>query len=158
VRFEKSAGQTLGLAEVADVHACTALERRWMDAPAAAGAAGFALVASRPEGRGPVTIYLAGPGPFTATPLGWRDREKRGFHGRTYAQAELAELRGALTTQGLAASSPVLSSAHVFRITMWRTPGAPLVLPVTVTERAQAAIARVEQETGGQGLEICASR
>ena len=157
VQFEKSSGQAIGLAEVGAVHPCSPLERRWTDAPAAAVAGGFALVASHPDGRGPVTIYLAGPGPFTATPLGWREREKRGFHVRTYAQAELRELRDALTTQGLDPSSPVLSAAHVVRITMWRTPGAPTVLPVTVTERPRTAIARVEEQTDRPALEICGS-
>ncbi len=157
VQFEKSAGQAIGLAEVGAVHPCSPLERRWTDAPAAAVAGGFALVASHPDGRGPVTIYLAGPGPFTATPLGWRDREKRGFHVRTYAQAELGELRDALTTQGLDPSSPVLSAAHVVRVTMWRTPGAPTVLPVTLTERPRTAIARVEEQTDRPALEVCGS-
>ena len=110
-----------------------------------------------PTGADLSTIYLAGPGPFTATPLGWRDREKRGFHVRTYAQAELGELRDALTTQGLDPSSPVLSAAHVVRVTMWRTPGAPTVLPVTLTERPRTAIARVEEQTDRPALEVCGS-
>ncbi len=146
-----------GLAQVDAVHGCSAVDRRWEETPALARAPRFALVATVPDARGPLTLYLGSDAPLIASAIGWQPRDMRGFHPRPYSAADRAELRLALLSQGLPASSAVLAAPHVLRLVLWRTPGAPDVLPVALSARPTAAVARLDADARRDGLVLCPS-
>ena len=146
-----------GLAQVDGVQGCSPVDRSWKESPAVVRTSRFALVATRPDARGPLTLYFGSDAPLSASALDWTGREMRGFHPRPYSAADRAELREALISQGVPASSGVLTAPHVLRLVLWRTPAAPAVLPVALSAHPTIAIARLDAASHRDGIELCPS-
>jgi hypothetical protein len=119
------------------------------------GGGRFALVAFESGAHGPVAIYAGSERLMTVAPAAWPIRATRGFVLRTYARADRPDLPDALRAEGVPATSSLLDMPHVARIVLWRTPGAPSVLPVDFDPAPQVVLARAEPGSGFESLRLC---
>jgi hypothetical protein len=149
-----------GLAVIREAHACTAvLGTTALPLTAMTGRQVFSLVAGDERSRDPVVIVLAGDGPLPVTPLGWPPMALRGIHGRMFdltMPANRRDLDEELRLYQLASWS-VPNTRYVTRIEAWRTPGAPLVLPIALGGTIGAGIARMTGTSPDQHLRLCPS-
>lgn len=154
-------GAVTGLAEVRSAHACTAgLSDAAIPLPQLDGRTQIALVAADELSRGPVVVVLPAPVPLSMLPLEWPPEAIRGFHGRTFdltIPADERDLAQELRHYGLPPHPQPSPTRFVSRIEMWRTPGAPLVLPMSLGGSAGTGTARILGTTPGQHLHLCPS-
>ncbi len=150
-----------GLAEVRRAHACTPLlTDQPSPLPQLSGRTQMALVAEDELSRGPIVILLPADMPLSMLPVDWPPEAVRGFHGRTFSlthpgdQRDLAEESRAY---GLPPHPQPSPTRFVSRIEVWRTPGAPLVLPMSLGGMAGTGTARLLSTTPGQHLRLCPS-
>lgn len=150
-----------GLAEVRQAHACTpTLTERPSPLPQLDGHTQLALVAGDELSRGPVVILLPAAMALSMLPLDWPPAATRGFHGRTFDLTrpdDVRDLGDELRTYGLPPYTQPPPSRFVSRIEAWRTPGAPLVLPVSLGGATGTGTARLLTATPGQHLRLCPS-
>ena len=149
-----------GLAEIRQAHACTAeLGTGPLPLTALAGRQIFALVADAERTRDPVVILLAGEVPLPVSPLGWQPNTLRGIHGRMFdltVPVDRRDFDEELRSYQLSSWS-ITNARYVTRIEAWRTPGAPLVLPVALGGTIGAGIARMTGTSAEQHLRLCPS-
>ena len=157
ITFERLPKAASVLTAVSGSRPCVAVTNDWTDLAGVAGGAQFALTADDEDGRGPVMVYVGSEDAAKPRPLDWPRASLRGFIAMAYTRAERPDLADALRAQGIPGTSPLLSAPHVVRITMWRTPGAPSVLPVTTAAPITAAVVRAERDAAIRGLEVCPS-
>ena len=123
----------------------------------ASGRIGFSADAE--EMRGPVTMYLGGASAGRPGPEAWTPRTIRGFRFFAFDQpsgAPSARLRAEARDVGLRSDHPVLGEPFVIRLTLHRTPRAPLALAVTLNAPLPIGAARLEPGGVGAGhLTIC---
>lgn len=134
---------------------CAAIQSAWTPAPELHGVERFALVASAFDARGPVAVYTGTERPMTAAPVAWPLRTTRGFVLRTYARAERPDLPDALRAEGVPETSVLLHMPHVARIVLWRTPGAPTMLPVDLGTAPAVVLTRADPGARLDGLRLC---
>jgi hypothetical protein len=158
--IDVSGTEAHGLAEVRNVHACTPLiGSAPTDLSAIVGSLRFGLVAADDHSRGPVVIMLAAEASLSILPIGWPPEAVRGIHARTFDRTlatDRRDLSDELRSYALAPWSRP-DTRYVTRIEAWRTPGAPLVLPVSLGGTAIAGVARSLGEPAGQPLRLCPS-
>ncbi len=149
-----------GMAEVRQAHACTAdLAGAPITLPAVMGRQVFALVAADERTRDRVVIALAGDVPLSVSLPGWTPEAMRGIDGRMFDLTLAADQRvfaEELRTYGLSSWSPE-GLRYVTRLEVWRTAGAPLVLPVALSAPARAGTARLIGTARDQHLRLCPS-
>ena len=149
-----------GLAEIRRAHACTAeLGTTPVLLSTMTGRHGFALVAGDEGSREPVVVILAGEVPIPVSPLGWPPNAMRGILGRMFdltASADQRDLTEELRSYELSSWS-VPNTRYVSRVEVWRTPGAPLVLPVALGSPVSAGTARMTGASPDQHLRLCPS-
>ena len=155
VSFAAAGGNLPGLSEVKAIVPCSAIQSSWTLAPELQGVERFALVASASDARGPVAVYKGTERPMTAAPVAWPLRTTRGFVLRTYARAERPDLADALRAEGVPETSSLLRMPHVARIVLWRTPGAPAMLPVDLGTAPTVVLTRAEPGGRLDGLRLC---
>jgi hypothetical protein len=134
-----------GLAEVRQVHECSAvLGGSPTSLPSIAGVRQLALVAGNEH---------------SCTPIGWPPAAMRGLHGRIFDRSQAADERDFTeelrTYELLPWSAP--PTRYVTRIELWRTPEAPLVLPLSLGGPAGAGTARRLGSNPDQDLRLCPS-
>ncbi len=142
-----------GLAEVRQAHACTpTLAGRPAPLPQLDGHTQLALVVEDELSRGPVVILLPAAVALSMLPLDWPPEATRGFHGRTFDLTrpdDVRDLADELRAYGLPPYPQPPPSRFVSRIEAWRTPGAPLVLPISLSGAAGTGTARLLATTPG---------
>ncbi len=146
-----------GIAAVTATRPCRTVGAAWADVTGASGRIGFSTDAE--EMRGPVTMYLGGASAGQPGPDAWPPRTIRGFRFFTFDQpsgAASVRLRAEARDVGLPSDHPVLAEPFVLRLTVHRTPRAPLALAVTLNAPLPIGAARVEPGGVGAGhLRIC---
>jgi hypothetical protein len=149
-----------GLAEVRQAHACTAeLGTAPLPLTAITGRQIFALVAGDERTRDPVVLLLAGEVPLPVSPLGWPPNTLRGIHGRIFdltVPVDRKDFDEELRSYELSSWS-VPNTRYVTRIEAWRTPDAPLVLPIALGGTIDTGIARMTGTSADQHLRLCPS-
>jgi hypothetical protein len=146
-----------GIAEITGRRRCVTIGDQWADVTSASDR--IALSADGETARGPVTIYFGGPaaaGPYADW---WPPRTTRGFRFATFDQltgARSARLQEEARDSGLPPDHPVLAAPFVIRLTLHRTPRAPLALPVMLGGRFPAGVAKLEPGGADAGhLTLC---
>lgn len=140
-----------GIAEVVTVLPCDVTSATWQTSGAAIGATSLAIVAESEAVRGPIVLYTGGPTAIEVTTIGWPSLAQRGFIHRGYdpplrGQPTLAQDR---STDAAPLQHPAVVAPHVSRTELWRVPGAPLALTVSLsTPPSDALVAQFAQATG----------
>jgi hypothetical protein len=148
------------LAEVLAGSPCSAaLTPEWRAHPTVAVAGAFALVADDAESRGPIYVFIRSRAPLTINAANWPSGAERGFHVRTFditsADAPDARLQLDLPGYGAESERSLLEGPWVARIEMWRVPGAPLVLPITMGAVPTHIVARLADSDATQKIRLC---
>jgi hypothetical protein len=151
-----------GLARITGRLACREVTADWTDVSDVLGADRVTLVARAEAFRGPVTLVVGGPAAVDARPGDWPARTRRGFLvGHFTAPADDPQsARGAWARrQDLPPDLAPLVEPFVASVVLFRTPRAPLALPIEIVGRPTRAAARREQAAGPAGaLVLCATR
>lgn len=153
-------GTNPDLAEVLTGSPCSAtLTPEWRAHPTVAVAGAFALVANDAESRGPVYVFIRSMDPLAVNADNWPSGAERGFHARTFgitsANTPDARLELDLPAYGAEGERSLLEGPWVARIEMWRVPGAPLVLPVTMGAVPTHIVARLAGSDATQKIRLC---
>ncbi len=150
--------QLRGLARVTGTRACAELTRTWIDLAGVGASGRVALSAASDLAEGPVVVYFSGTTSYTPGPDGWPPRAQRGFDLRMFGRRsteESARLDDEAKEAGLQ-GHPVFASPFVARLTLYRTPQAPLALPIVLgPPRAQGVGRLVADYPGALPLTIC---
>jgi hypothetical protein len=149
-----------GLALVGAFTPCAPIGGEWRVAAALSGAEHVAVVADAAPARGPYVIYLGGEQPFAPAPDGWPVRARRGFFAESFdasAPDSNAALVASRTRDGVGAPDLARDHAHVARLELWRTPDAPLALPVSLGSAAAAVSIRRAAGASGAPSVLCLS-
>jgi hypothetical protein len=154
-------GSVPGLAEIRQAHSCSSLDAE--PPTPLAGLAGrdrFSLVAQTDNDRGPLVIFFSSRAPLTPAASGWPAEALRGFHARTFDTSAAPDL-DALKAEIAGYNFPTVAWSpdvpYVTRIEMWRTPGAPLALPVSLGGSAGSSVAKLTGLVFGKNLKLCPS-
>jgi hypothetical protein len=121
-----------GVAAISATRACVALTHTWSDLDGIGAHGRIALSADSDAANGPAIVYFEGESGYTPGPDGWPPRvvwgfDLRMFPRRTPQEADRIEAEAA--EAGLR-GHPAFASAYVARLTLYRTPHAPLTLPI----------------------------
>jgi hypothetical protein len=147
-----------GLAAITATRRCQIIGDTWADLTGGSGR--IAMSADSEPARGPMVIYLGGATAVEPRPDGWPPpRTTRGFHFFTFDQRTgtrsvrlLAEARDT----GLTSEHPVLAEPFVIRLTLHRTPRAPLALAVVLGASFPVGVAKLERGGADVGhLTVC---
>lgn len=146
-----------GLAAITAVRPCQIIGDTWADLTGVSGR--IALSADSETAHGPVVIYLGGSTAVEPSPDGWVPKTTRGFQFFTFDQRTgtrsdrlLAEARD----MGLTSEHPVLAQPFVIRLTLHRTPRAPLALAVLLGHSFPIGVAKLERGGADAGhFRIC---
>ncbi len=147
-----------GFGAVTGVRPCHRLSRAWAEVDDSLADGRIALVADSEPARGPVTLYVGGARAGRPRPDGWPPSARRGFHAAAYDQrtgVRSSPLARGAADAGLDEGAPVLAAPFVVRLELWRTPGAPLALPVVLGDSFTAGVARLEGDEPVGTLMLC---
>jgi hypothetical protein len=148
-----------GLGVVTGVRPCHVLTREWVAVGDALTDGRIALVADTESARGPVILYLGGARATHAAPDGWPARTLRGFHTAAFDQRtgdRSVRLAHEAAKSGLPDTQPVLAAPFVMQLELWRTPRAPLALPVVLGAPFTVGVGKLERDTPPAGtLQLC---
>ncbi len=146
-----------GSARVLSAVGCDAVDHRWRELPGLGASAAVAFAARDNAARGPVVLYLTGDSPLQPQPLGWPPNTVRGFAFERF-DTTVADHRRRLDEElARDGGSPMPSGRYVLRLELWRTPDAPLVLPVGLGTTMDAAYGRWPWSTPSSRIEACPS-
>ncbi len=162
VTMRSSDGARAGIAGIAAVtgfRPCQVVARTWMDLLGGSASGRIAIVADSEAAQGPLTIFLGGSNQVEPAADGWPPRTTRGFRFAVFdqRQGKGSDRLGAEARElGLPAEHPVLSAPVVVRLTLHRTPRAPLALAVALGAPFPVAVAKLQTGTTGTGeLMLC---
>ena len=117
------------------------------------------MAADSETARGPMTIYLGGAMAAQPLPDGWPPRTTRGFVFGVFDQRDgkrSDRLTAEARTVGLPIGHAALAEPFVVRLTLHRTPRAPLALAVALGASFPFGVARLEQDSADRGqLTVC---
>jgi hypothetical protein len=150
-----------GLATIAATRRCQVIGTAWVDLDGAGAQGRIAMAADSETARGPMTIYLGGTMATQPIPDGWPPRTTRGFVFGLFDQRDgkrsdrlMAEARDA----GLPTGHAALAEPFVVRLTLHRTPRAPLALAVALGASFPFGVARLEPGSADAGpLTVCSA-
>ena len=146
-----------GLAAITATRRCRIAGDTWADLTGASGR--IAISADSETARGPVVIYLGGATAVEPRPDGWPPRTTRGFRFFTFDQltgTRSDRLRGEARDLGLTSEHSVLAEPFVIRLTLHRTPRAPLALAVVLGATFPIGVAKLEPGGANVGhLTVC---
>jgi hypothetical protein len=137
--------QLSGVVEVRAGGSCQALTPGWTDATRSAGFGSIAIVARSGDSRGPVQLWFGGTRRFDPQPVHPPPHARFGYFVTMYASAsaeDRAKRERDVVEAGLDTRQPVLAAPHVLNLEMWRRPGAPLMLTMSLGATPEYAIAR----------------
>lgn len=148
-----------GIAAVTGTRTCRVVENTWVDLAGVSASGRFAIVADSEGARGPVSMYLGGSTSAEPRPDAWPSRATRGFRFAVFDQRagkRSDRLLAEASALGLTAEHPALSAPFVIRMTLHRTPRAPLALAVVLGASFPLGIAKLEQDNvDGRHLTVC---
>ena len=142
---------------MAAVLPCDVTGKTWQTARAVSGVTKLALVADSDDAQGPLVVYVGGPLPMEATPLGWPPLALRGFYTWRYDRPILPgrlTLPQEIANDAAPAQHPAVTAPNVTRTELWRVPGAPLALTIEWSSPPTAAVAAELARATGT-LKLC---
>jgi hypothetical protein len=146
-----------GLAAITATRPCQIVGDTWADVAVSSGR--FAISADSEAAHGPVVMYFGGAAAGEPRPDGWPRRTIRGFHVLSFARlapADAARLMADAGTTGLPGGHPLLAEPFILRLTLHRTPRAPLALAVTLGASYPIGVAKLERASTESGhLTVC---
>jgi hypothetical protein len=148
------------IARVTAVRECPRVGQSWADVTSQLQEATVVLAAEDAASRGPVIMYLVGEQGLPPSPYEWPPVATRGFQALAFDRTSPAgaEALAARLAADRVADPRFTVASHVIRLELWRTPDAPLTLPVLLNERAIVALVRLHQEAPpSAALMLCAS-
>ena len=125
---------------------CRRVGATWSDLPVTSGRIG--VTADSDAAVGPIVLYFGGATSAGVVPEGWPPRTLRGFNASTFDQrdaARAARLQADASDEGLPLDHPVLREPIVTRLTLHRTPRAPLAFAVSLGAPFPNGTAKMEQ-------------
>jgi hypothetical protein len=147
-----------GVATIVGTRRCQPIGGAWVDLSDAGTHGRIAMVADSEAARGPITIYLGGATAAQPAPDNWPPRTTRGFLFGLFDQRDgkrsdrlVAEAQGI----GLPTQHAVLTQPFVVRLTLHRTPRAPLALAVTLGSSFPIGVARLAMGADAAPLTVC---
>jgi hypothetical protein len=147
-----------GLARVTGTRACADVGTTWVDLDGIGAAGRIALSTSSAKGEGPVLAYFSGSDAYLPGPDGWPARALRGFDARILGRRTpeaAADLEAEAMGSGLS-GDPVFAAPFVARLFLYRTPEAPLALPIVLGPPRSRGVARlVADYPGALPLTLC---
>jgi hypothetical protein len=157
LRRDEGPQAIVGLAAITATRPCRIAGDTWADLTGASGR--IAISADSETARGPVVIYLGGATAVEPRPDGWPPRTTRGFRFFTFDQltgTHSDRLRGEARDTGLTSEHSVLAEPFVIRLTLHRTPRAPLALAVVLGASFPIGVAKLEPGGANVGhLTVC---
>jgi hypothetical protein len=147
-----------GMAVVSATRACVQLGKTWADLSRIGANGRVALVADTDLATGPAVIYFSGTNDYTPGPDGWPPRTMPGFDLRMFdrdnpASAALTDAEAA--NAGLR-DHPLFASSHIARLTLFRTPHAPLALPIVLGPPRSLGVGKLlDDDEGKPPLMMC---
>jgi hypothetical protein len=139
---------------------CAVLEGKWQHVPDLSRSSSLALVATRPDVRGPVVIYLGSSGPMNPNPLDWPRLSLRGYLAGVYDLRKEAD-RQRFERDGLEDHAPrddrVFGFTYLARLEIWRIPDGPMILPIGLGQAPEAVLARGVIRADRNSLRLCPS-
>jgi hypothetical protein len=148
-----------GVATIVATRQCRVIGTAWVDLGGAGTQGRIAMAADAETARGPMTIYLGGAMAAQPLPDGWPPRTTRGFVFGLFDQREgkrSDRLTAEARTVGLPTGHAALAEPFVVRLTLHRTPRAPLALAVALGASFPFGVARLEQDPADRGqLTVC---
>ncbi len=132
-----------GVAEVAAVLPCDALDATWRTSHATS-VPRWAIVSNSEPEQGPLVIYFGSATPLEITPVGWPTLALRGFVIGRYDRndpRQQAVLDHDVSEDAAPTRDAALSERYVTRAELWRVPGAPLSLTAEVSPVPSSALA-----------------
>jgi hypothetical protein len=151
------AEQIGGVASIVAARRCQVVSTAWVDLGAAGAQGRIAMIAESEAARGPMTIYLGGATAAQPLPDGWPPRTTRGFLFGLFDQRVRRSERLAAEARrlGLSPEQAALAEPFVIRLTIHRTPRAPLALPIALGGSFPFGVAKLDGGADAAPLTIC---
>jgi hypothetical protein len=147
-----------GLAAVTGTRSCQAIGDSWIDLDAIGASGRIALSGDSEAAYGPIVLYLGGPTGGEPRSEGWPIRSTRGFRWAAFdrqTDANRERLQAEARAVGLS-EHPVFAAPFVTRLTLHRTPRAPLTLAVLLGATFPVGLGKGEYAgPGAAHLTIC---
>ena len=160
IRVESARPGIPGIVAFERASECAAVDVAWQEAQALARSSHLALVADRPDARGPVVIYLGSSIPLNPHAFDWPAWSVRGYYVGTYDLRREAD-RVRLDLDSVEDRPPrdnrVFGYPYLTRLDLWRVPNGPTVLAVGLGHAPDAALARAMTTAETSGLRLCPS-
>lgn len=131
---------------------CRRVGATWGDLPVTSGRIG--VTADSDAAVGPIVLYFGGGTSAVAVPEGWAPRTLRGFNASTFDRrdaARAARVQADASDAGLPLDHPVLRETIVTRLTLHRTPRAPLAVAVSLGAPFSSGAGKMEQGSAAAG-------
>jgi hypothetical protein len=154
---ETSPREIEGLAAITARRPCRIVGDTWADLTPSSGR--IAISADSEAAHGPVTIYLGGKASGAPRPDGWPRRTVRGFHFFNFDRltpTRAARLVAEVDDTGLPSGHPLFAQPFILRLTLHRTPRAPLALAVALGASFPIGVAKLQRPDVEPGhLTVC---
>jgi hypothetical protein len=147
-----------GLSGVAEVQAggtCLVMGDEWQPVPEISRLTMLAAVSEDPRRDGAIVIYAGSDRPIRLQPVDWPAWAIQGFMATPYSREDQDRVRleQDILKDGLARDNPILREAHIVRLELWKTVGAPARLVVDLGSAAPSVA--VARGSAGIGLQLC---
>jgi hypothetical protein len=135
-----------GLAAITATRPCQIIGERWVDLAGIGATGRIAMSGDSESAYGPIVLYLGGPMAGEPAPDGWPLRATRGFRAGTFDRKTEAHVDRLLAEARVRELSDreVFASPYVTRLTLNRTPRAPLTLGILLGASRPVGVARGE--------------
>jgi hypothetical protein len=145
-----------GVAAISGTRPCVTLTNTWSDLDDIGSHGRIALSAASDAAGGPAIVYLDGETSYTPGPDGWPPRVVWGFDLRMFPRRspeEADRIEAEAAEAGLRGNA-AFASAYVARLTLYRTPHAPLTLPIVLGPPRAHGVGRL-RDAGALPLTLC---
>jgi hypothetical protein len=135
-----------GLAAITGTRPCQVVGERWVDLAGIGATGRIAMSTDSESAYGPIVLYLGGPMAGEPAPDGWPLRATRGFRAATFdreTEAHADRLQAEARARELS-DRDVFAAPYVTRLTLHRTPRAPLTLGILLGASRPVGVAKGE--------------
>jgi hypothetical protein len=135
-----------GLAAITGTRPCQVVGERWVDLAGIGATGRIAMSGESESAYGPIVLYLGGPMAGEPRPDGWPLRATRGFWSATFDR-DTEPHADRLQAEGRArelSDHEAFASPYVTRLTLHRTPRAPLTLGILLGASRPVGVAKGE--------------
>lgn len=148
-----------GLAAITGTRPCRVVSEQWVDLAGIGATGRIAMSGDSESAYGPIVLYLGGPIAGEPQPDGWPLRATRGFRSVTFdreTEAHADRLQAEARARELS-DRDVFASPYVTRLTLHRTPRAPLTLGILLGASRPVGVAKGEyfDSSPSSHLTIC---